>query len=93
MSPINLDNHISTNPFVRLMFMIIFFALFGLVRFLVWILVVFQFLTHLFTGRVNVHIRYWGEALSKWIYDMLRFMTYSTERMPFPFQSVGQDRD
>ncbi|HUL11379.1 MAG TPA: DUF4389 domain-containing protein [Methylococcaceae bacterium] len=87
------DNQVPTNAFVRLLFMILFFALFGAVRFMVWALVLFQFLTHLFTGRVNRRALQWGEALSNWIHRMMLFMTYNTERMPFPFSSFGADAD
>jgi len=87
------DKSIRTNAFVRLLFMILFFALFGLVRFMVWAVVLFQVLTHLFTGRANQRALLWGEALSDWIYRMMLFMTYNTERMPFPFAAFGPQED
>lgn len=87
------DLTIVTNPFKRLLFMALFFALFGAVRLMLWLIVLFQFLTHLFTGRVTSRATRYGEALATWIYQMMRFMAYSTERMPFPFTSFGADRD
>ena len=87
------DNQITTNAFVRLFFMILFFALFGVVRLMVWAVVLFQFLTHLFTGRVNRRALLWGAALSNWINRMMLFMTYNSERMPFPFSRLGADED
>lgn len=89
----SVNNPIPSNPFVRLLFMILFFALFGLVRFLVWAVVLFQFLTHLFTGRANQRALIWGEGLANWIHRMMLFMTYNTERMPFPFSGWGADEN
>ncbi len=93
MRELPLEPQIPTNAFLRLLFMVIFFALFGAVRILAWLVVLFQFLSHLFTGRVTERGSRWGKALSDWIHQMLLFMTYNTERMPFPFHRLGSDRD
>lgn len=87
------DNQVASNAFVRLLFMLIYFALFGIVRFMIWALVLFQFLAHLFTGGVNGRVKRWGDGLSGWTHNMLRFMTYNTERMPFPFHKLGPNGD
>lgn len=81
------------NPFQRLLFMAVFFALFGAVRLLLWVVVLIQFLSHLLTGRVTERATLWGQALSTWIYRMMLFMSYNTERMPFPFSRFGPDHD
>lgn len=87
------DPHIETNAFLRLIFMVLCFALFGVVRLLLWAVVAFQFLAHLLTGRVTERGQRWGHALSTWIYQMMLFMAYNTERMPFPFTSFGPHDD
>jgi hypothetical protein len=92
-TPIPSDPNIKTNAFLRLLFMALFFALFGIVRLLMWALVAFQFLSHLLTGRVTQRGQAWGNALSTWIYQMMLFMSYNTERMPFPFTSFGARDD
>lgn len=88
-----IDPAIATNPFKRVLFMALFYVLFGVVRLMLWLVVLFQFLSHLFTGRVTRRGARYGEALSTWIHQMLRFMSYNTERMPFPFTSFGAERD
>ena len=82
---------IRTNAFKRLLFMVLFFALFGIVRLLLWAVVLVQFLSHLFTGGVTGRVTLWGQALSTWIYRMMLFMSYNTERMPFPFHAFGPE--
>lgn len=84
---------VSTNAFKRLLFMILFFGLFGLVRLLLWVVVLIQFLSHLFTGRVTERVTLWGQALSTWIYRMMLFMSYNTESMPFPFSYFGPQEE
>jgi Domain of unknown function (DUF4389) len=82
---------IPTNAFKRLLFMFLFFALFGAVRLLMWVVVLIQFLSHLFTGRVTQRVTLWGQALSTWMYRMMLFMTYNSEQMPFPFSYFNSD--
>jgi hypothetical protein len=88
----NLDS-IPTNAFKRLIFMILFFALFGAVRLLMWVVVLIQFLSHLFLGRVTQRVTLWGQALSTWMYRMMLFMSYNSEQMPFPFSYFNPDGD
>lgn len=87
------NNQVSMIAFKRLLFMALFFALFGIVRFILWAIVLFQFIAHLLTGRATRLGVKWGEALSAWIYNMLLFMSYSTDRMPFPFSAFGARED
>lgn len=88
-----IENTIDTNPFKRLIFMALFFGLFGIARLLLWVLVVFQLLAHMLTGRVTAVGVRWGKALSNWIHKMLLFMSYNTEQMPFPFAAFGVAAD
>jgi len=81
------------NAFRRLLFMALCFALFGVVRFALWTVVLLQFMSHVFTGRpTRIGVK-WGEALSAWIFNMMLFMSYSTERMPFPFSAFNATED
>lgn len=87
------DQRIQTNAFVRLFFMLMLYVLFIIVRTMIILLVMFQFLSHLFTGRVMRNGVIWGEALSDWVHRLFLFLTYKTERMPFPFQNFWVDKD
>ena len=37
------------------------------------------------TGEDNQHLRRFGHSLSTYIYDVLKFLCYSSEEKPFPF--------
>ncbi len=93
MKELNIDNRVPTNVFVRLFFMIIMLALFTVVRWMTWLVVLFQFLSHLLTGSVTQRGVRWGQALSDWIHQMMLFMTYKSERMPFPFHTLWPEKD
>ena len=90
---LNTDNKIPTNAFVRMFFVIMFNVINMVVSKLILLVAFYQFLCHLFTGQVTKRGVRWGEAMSNWTYRMFLFMTYKTERMPFPFHMLGPDPD
>lgn len=84
------DNRLKTNPLLRLLFMIMLYLLFMGVRTLILLMAAYQFFLHLFTGHVSQRGLRWGEGLSGWVHDVMRFLTYNSERMPFPFSAFGE---
>ncbi|WNV03974.1 DUF4389 domain-containing protein [Candidatus Methylospira mobilis] len=84
---------VTRNAFIRALFMAVFFALFMGARFFLWLIVLFQFLSHLFTGKPSQAGTRWGAGISAWIYAVMLFMTYNTERMPFPFSQISASRN
>ena len=85
----NSSNQIPSNAIVRLLFVVMFNIINMIVGKLILILAFYQFICHLFTGSVSERSVRWGEAMSNWTCQMLLFMTYKTEHMPFPFHMLG----
>jgi len=91
----NLDNtdQIPSNAILRLLFVITFNVINMVVSKVILLVAFFEFLSHLLTGRVPEWGVRWGSAMSNWTYQMMLFMTYKTEHMPFPFHKLGPDPD
>ena len=70
---------------MRLVFMLFFAAILQLASIVMWTLVIVQFLFSLITGLDNPNLRKFGHALSIYICDTLKFLTYASEEKPFPF--------
>ncbi|RYY75313.1 MAG: DUF4389 domain-containing protein [Gammaproteobacteria bacterium] len=79
------SNLTSSRHWLRLVFMLIFAAVLQLASILMWVLVIAQFIFSLFTGQDNFQLRKFGHALSIYIFDTLKFLTYASEEKPFPF--------
>jgi len=79
------SNLTSGKHWFRLIFMLLFAAILQLASLIMWVLVILQFLFSLITGQDNVHLRRFGHSLSTYIYEVLRFLCYSSEEKPFPF--------
>ncbi len=69
----------------RIFFMLIFGAIGGLVRMLLWAVILLQIASVLFTGSPNENVLKFGSSLSLYTYHILNFLTFNTEILPYPF--------
>lgn len=76
---------VSSDIWIRALYMVLFAIAFGIARFIIGFLVVFQFFAVLFTGRANEPLLQFGKNLTVYIYEILEFQTFNTELHPFPF--------
>ncbi len=69
----------------RIFFMLVYTVIVGLVRILLWAVILLQVASALLTGSANENILSFGRTLSAYLYHILLFLTYNTEQLPFPF--------
>ncbi len=69
----------------RIVFMLIYALIDSLVKLLIWMVVLLQVGSVLFTGQANANILSFGRSLSTYHYHILLFLTFNTEQLPFPF--------
>ena len=81
------DNVKSWSTWQRLLFMILFFALWSISRVVVFAVVVLQFLCVLFSGNANERLRRLGHGLATYSYQIVLYLTFGTEEQPFPFSN------
>ena len=79
------DNVKSRSTWLRLLFMILFSAIWTVSRFVVIAVVVIQFLLVLLTGEVNARLAALGQSLATYTYQIVAYLTFVTEAQPFPF--------
>lgn len=86
MNPEIKQNLKSSGSWLRGLNMLIFAVFFWVSGIILATVVIFQFLTTLFTGKQNPLLLEFAENLSTYFYQIVRFLTYTTESKPFPFQ-------
>jgi hypothetical protein len=69
----------------RGLFMLLFVLLSGVARLVIAVVVLFQFVSVLFTGSANAQLLGFGQSLSTYVYQITLFLTFNSERRPFPF--------
>jgi hypothetical protein len=79
------ENLQKLNTWKRIFFMLIFAAIGGMVRMLLWAVILLQIASVLLTGKINTNILDFGRSLSIYTYHILLFLSFNTDVLPFPF--------
>lgn len=83
----NLQN---TNQWIRILYMVLFAIISYFVMMAIGVVVLIQVLFALFSGSDNANLRKLGADLTKYINQILSFLTYNENRKPFPFAACGE---
>ena len=70
---------------VRVLFVAIFWVVFYVSQLVIAVVVVAQCAFTLIGGTPNVHLLSFGDGLSRYVQEILRFVTFNSDRRPFPF--------
>lgn len=79
------ENLKSRATWVRALFMIVFCFLFAIVEIVLIAVVAIQFVWRLAKGSPNQPLLELGQGLATYLYQIVRFLTFNTEELPFPF--------
>ena len=69
----------------RILFVIIFWVVFYVAQMVVAAVAVAQCVFYLLTDNPNEQLMKFGDSLSKYIHDILRYVTFNSDQRPFPF--------
>lgn len=82
----SVSDHLSSkDTWLRGLFILVFAVIYYVAAFVVCVVVIFQFITKLFTGKVNRETTALGQSLSTFIYQILLFVTFKSDQKPYPF--------
>jgi len=84
------NNLLSPTHWLRLVYMLLFALCLQVASFVMWMLVIVQFIFALVTGHDNQNLRNFGRSLTAYINQALLFLTYNSEAKPFPFTDWPQ---
>ena len=79
------DSFTDRTIWVRLLYMIFCAIAWSIGELLVFIVALFQFLCVLVNGAVHERALRFGSNLSAYMTELLQFVTFNDERVPFPF--------
>lgn len=79
------ENVKNVDVWIRGLFIIIFGVILYFVFGIIWLLVVFQFLTKVFTGELNLQLTNFSKSLTRFAFQILNYITFQSEERPFPF--------
>jgi len=82
-----------TSAWTRLLFMALFAVLYWVAEVVLAVVILFQFLSVLFTGNRNDKVLSLGAQLSTYAYQIFRYLTYNSEERPFPMGDWPSDAE
>ena len=85
-----MDNEVKENiknrsTWIRFLYMLLFVVFYSVAELVIWAVVLFQVAVNLFTGKSNERLLLFGNQLSRYVYEILLYLTYNSEDLPFPF--------
>lgn len=72
---------------LRGLFILLFAVLFGIGASLLLAVVIFQFVSTLFTGERNPRLLAFARALSVWLYQTMLYAGFNRDERPWPFDA------
>lgn len=73
------------DAWVRVFFIVVFAFVYWVVNWVLAAVVVVQVCWSLITANTSERLREFGASLGKYLRQIVRFITYNSEDMPFPF--------
>jgi len=86
---------LSAEHWLRFVFMVLFAVVAGVASYVVAVLIIIQFLFALVTGKGEERLKAFGGSLSKYLFQILQYLTYNSEEKPYPFNDwpVAEETD
>jgi len=78
------ERMIDGSIWLRGLHMLLFTIAYNIAEFIIVLIAIYQFFCVLITGRVNEPLLQFGNNLTVYAFDILQFVTFNTEAMPFP---------
>ena len=79
------DNLKSHSTWKRGLYMLLYAILYTIAEIVLFAVIIFQFVSKLFTGETNERLRKLGQGISTYIYQILQYMNFNSEYQPYPF--------
>ncbi len=79
------QNLMQRGTWIRILYMLLFFFIFSITRMVVYGVAIIQAGFVLLTGDTNPYLLGLGRALSRYIFQIMQFFTFTSDDIPFPF--------
>lgn len=85
-------NPLTARPtWIRIVYMLLFALVIQVVALAVTLVVLVQLATRLVTGDTFAELRMFGTHLANYMRDITAFLTFASDRLPFPFDPSRSD--
>jgi hypothetical protein len=79
------------STWLRGLYMLMFALFYGIAEFVLFAVVLFQFLFKLFTGKTNIRLLKLGKGLASYIYQIIQYLTFNSDYKSYPLGAWPKD--
>ncbi len=79
------ENVKNIDVWTRGLFILVYGVIFYFLFILIWLMVIFQFIMKLITTELNDQLLDFSDSLTKYVSQILLYITFKSEERPFPF--------
>jgi len=79
------ENLKQQSTWLRGLYMLMFALFYSIAEFVLFAVVIFQFLFKLFTGHTNPRLLKLGQGLATYIYQIIQYLTFNSDYQSYPF--------
>ena len=79
------DNIKKQSTWMRGLYILLFSIFYGIAEFVMYMIIIFQFILKLLTGDTNDRLRKLAQGISTYIYQILQFLSFNSDSHPYPF--------
>ena len=79
------ENVKNVDTWLRGLFIIIYGIIFYVLFWIIWLVVIFQFIMKVITAGLNENVMDFSSGLTRYAYQILRYVTFQSEERPWPF--------
>ncbi|MDH5464699.1 MAG: DUF4389 domain-containing protein [Thiovulaceae bacterium] len=87
MDPELKTNLLNYETYKRFALMLVFVIIYSIVELIIYATAIFQIIHLLITGKMHTVLKNFAKGISAYLYDIVKFLTFDTETLPFPFKS------
>ena len=86
MDPKLKNNLLNFETYQRFALMLVFVLIYSIVEIIVYAVALFQIIYLLFTGNMHIEVKKFAKGITAYLYDIVKFLTFDSEKLPFPFE-------
>ncbi|MFK8067286.1 MAG: DUF4389 domain-containing protein [Gammaproteobacteria bacterium] len=77
---------------MRLLYMFLFAVLFNVSEFVIYAIMVIQFVLRIATGKMNDQLLSLGQNIARYASQLIEYLTFITDEKPYPFSPWPGDK-
>ncbi len=85
------EQYENKSTWIRILFVALFWVVFHVTQLVILAVAIGQCLFTLFTGNPNAQLMKLGHNLSQYVQEILAFVTFNSDKRPFPFNDFPQE--